>query len=112
MDVFALTSEAEGHPLSLIEAMASGLGCVVSDFEGCEEIIRPGVDALQFPRGDVQALAERVRKFHGEEQLRGRCGQAARQKVLEKFSEKATARSVAEVYEELLGMKPAPKSGG
>ncbi|MBR4748789.1 MAG: glycosyltransferase [Abditibacteriota bacterium] len=60
--VFVMSSDFEGIPNTLIEAMAAGLPCAVTDCSpgGARVLIRDGVDGLITPRGDARALAEAV----------------------------------------------------
>ncbi|MFM8790310.1 MAG: glycosyltransferase, partial [Chthoniobacterales bacterium] len=41
-DIFLLTSDYEGTPMTLLEAMSSALPCVVSAVDGCQEILGEG----------------------------------------------------------------------
>lgn len=60
-DVFILTSDYEGLPLSLLEAMARGCVPVVTDLRsGIPELVRDGVNGYRVPVGDIQAFAERL----------------------------------------------------
>lgn len=51
---YVLPSDLEGMPISLLEAMAYGKPCVVSDIDEIKEVV--GEDAFSFPKGDVQGL--------------------------------------------------------
>lgn len=56
--VFALPSDIEGMPLSLLEAMSFGCCCVTSDIPECVDVT--GEYALSFKRGSVEALREKL----------------------------------------------------
>lgn len=77
--VFALSSEFEGLPLVLAEAMACGVPCVSFDCApGITEIIQDGLDGLVVRNGDVAGLAEGVCRLIEDEALRRRLGECAR----------------------------------
>lgn len=78
--IFALTSNTEGMPNTLMEAMALGL-CVVSTDCPCGgpgELIQPGVNGLLVPVGDAFALADAFRSILTDEELASKLGKNAR----------------------------------
>ncbi|NLI55334.1 MAG: glycosyltransferase family 4 protein [Clostridiales bacterium] len=60
--LFLMTSEFEGMPNALLEAMAIGLPCITTDYPGAEEIIQNETNGLVVPRNDAKALADAIRK--------------------------------------------------
>lgn len=56
--VYALPSDLEGMPLSLLEAMSYGNCCVVSDIAECAEVVED--KAVIFQRGNVEQLKEKL----------------------------------------------------
>jgi glycosyltransferase involved in cell wall biosynthesis len=56
----ARNGDAEGLPITILEAQAAGLPVVVSDHGGAKEAIREGVTGYSFPEGHSGALAERL----------------------------------------------------
>ena len=75
--VFALSSRWEGEPLSLLEAMATGLPCVASDTPGSRDILDNGQAGDLFKIDDHQALAERIKAYRANAELLDQMGQAA-----------------------------------
>ena len=57
-DIFVLPSHFEGLPMSVIEAMLTGLPVVASDIRGPREQVVPGVTGLLVPPRQVAPLAE------------------------------------------------------
>lgn len=85
-DVYVLSSSAENCPLSLLEAMASGLPAVATAVGGVPEVVRDGVEGLLCPAGDRAALADALGRLTADPALRVRMGAAARQRVLDRFT--------------------------
>jgi glycosyltransferase involved in cell wall biosynthesis len=80
--IFVLpTITMEGHPKALIEAMASGVACIVSDVPGNREMVEPERTALIVPPKDVHALACALERLLGDRALRGILGENAREEA-------------------------------
>jgi|WetSurMetagenome_2_1015567.scaffolds.fasta_scaffold74387_1 L-malate glycosyltransferase len=63
MDVFCLTSLNEGLPISIIEAMASGLPIVGTDVHGIRSIVKHGENGFLVSPHDETSLCEALRKL-------------------------------------------------
>lgn len=95
-DLFVLPSHYEGMSIALLEAMAAGLPCVVSDIPGNRILIQPDETGLTYPVDGFAELASSLNHVMEDEQLATRLGQAARQRVIENFSlERSTLDHVA-----------------
>lgn len=79
-DLFVLSSEYEGFPNALLEAMAHGLPAVSYDCDsGPRDIIRNGQDGLLVKPGDTAELERSLRQVMAGQSLRERLGGAARE---------------------------------
>jgi glycosyltransferase involved in cell wall biosynthesis len=83
MDLFVMSSKTEGLPNALMEAMAGGLPCVVTDAGGCREIVDDGETGFVVPIGDDQKLADRIVMLLADPRLRYQMGQKGRQSMYE-----------------------------
>jgi len=79
--VFLHTSHQEGWGLPPMEAMACGCAVVAAANEGVQEFITDGKTGLLRPVGDVDALAEAVRKLLDNDELRIQLAEAGREAV-------------------------------
>ena len=84
-EAFCLPSAAEGVPVSVMEAMAAELPCVVSRITGVPELIDDGVSGLLITPGRSDVLAEALGRLAQDPQLRTSLGQQARRKVSDEF---------------------------
>ena len=77
--MFVLSSDYEGMPNALMEAMALGLPCVSTDCSGggASFLIDSGKNGLLVPTGNPQALAEAMRSILSDPQLAARLGTEA-----------------------------------
>lgn len=101
-DVFLFPSRQEGMPNCVLEAMACGLGCVVSGSVGVESIISHGESGFLAGIDDEPAFVEHLCCLLGDHSLRERVGGAAREAVVARFSLTSVAARYAALYRELL----------
>ena len=85
-DVFGLVSYREGLPLSVIEAMATGLPVVATDIDGLRGIVQPGINGVLVTPDDVEALARALNQLVADAALRERLGDAGRQLARDRYS--------------------------
>ncbi|MEZ5409736.1 MAG: glycosyltransferase [Acidimicrobiales bacterium] len=78
MDGFVLSSQYEGFPISLIEAMATGLPCVATTVGGIPEIIVDGTNGLLVPPGRPDQLRDALARIVDDPELRADLGAEAR----------------------------------
>jgi glycosyltransferase involved in cell wall biosynthesis len=103
-DVFTLPSRFEGLPMSVIEAMLTGLPVVATSVRGPDEQVTEGVTGLKVPAGDATALAAALRRLADDPDLRRRMGEAGRVQALDRYDEsKVLARTL-----DLLGLPVYP----
>jgi glycosyltransferase involved in cell wall biosynthesis len=99
----------------VIEAMASGLPCVVFDIPGVtRDIISSDQDGIIIPGEDVQGFATAINRILNEPAWADQLGEAARRAVLERYAMPAVARRYQEMYRKMLFQPPTsvklPKS--
>jgi len=107
MDLFCLSSDTEGLSMTLLEACACGLPCVVTDVGGNAEIVADGISGFVVPRGDVNALSVALTRLMADAELRRQMGQAARRIVEEKFSLAAMVEGYEQVYADIVAAAAA-----
>jgi glycosyltransferase involved in cell wall biosynthesis len=83
--VFILTSDTEGLPLSILEAMACGLPSIVTDVGGNAELITHRVHGLIVPRESVDAIAKAISYLASHSEERAQMAKMARAKACEAF---------------------------
>lgn len=103
MQVFVLTSDSEGMPNALCEAMSCGIAPVVSKVGGCEEIVENNISGFLVDKADRDAYVQRIVELLNDAELRKKMGFAARKRIVEKFSVGQMVRKTAELFEGLAG---------
>ncbi|MCC7205274.1 MAG: glycosyltransferase [Phycisphaeraceae bacterium] len=113
-DVFLLSSLSEGLSVTLLEAMAAGLPIVATDVGGNGEAVEHGVTGLLAPRQDHARLAEHLVTLWNDPSLRGRMGEAGRQRQQARFTQQGMHERYLAIYRQMLGQETAqePGSGG
>jgi glycosyltransferase involved in cell wall biosynthesis len=83
--VFAMPSLCEPFGLVLIEAMSHGLPVVGTTVDAMGEIVEEGKTGFLVPKGDVEALAQRLVQLLESPALCASMGEAGRLRVQERF---------------------------
>jgi colanic acid/amylovoran biosynthesis glycosyltransferase len=84
-DVFVLPSFAEGLPVVLMEAMATGIPVIATAITAISELVEDSFNGYLVPPGAVEPLAQRLNQLLSDTQLRQTFGQAGRRKVEQSF---------------------------
>ena len=100
-DIFVLTSESEGMPCAILEAMACGLPIVATDVSGNQELVRPGLNGFLVPVGDTDALVRSLAALLRDPALRLRMGAESRRRV-QPYDWREIVRQYATIFEEVV----------
>lgn len=100
-DLFLLPSLFEGTPLTLMQAMMSGLPIVTTATCGMKDVIADGVNGLLVPIRSPQAIATAVTRLAGDRELRERLGRTAQRDAIASYTWDHVAAPVLAVYERL-----------
>lgn len=92
-DIFILTSDWEGLPLSVLEAMACGLPIVSTKAGGVVDILNEGENCILTEIGDQKALTQAILKLAAHRELREQFSK----KSIE-YSKKYDVRKMADNY--------------
>lgn len=86
--IAVLTTNWEGFPLVVLEAMRAALPVVASDVAGVPEQVVHGETGYLTPRGDAVRVADALRALVTDAGLRTRLGSAGRERFLDRFTRK------------------------
>ena len=103
--VYACPTTKASFGITLLESMACETPVVCSDILGFRDVVKHEREALMFPCGDVNALADDLVRLLDDETLRARLGKAGRQQA-QNYGWPSVTAAVLDVYSAVLG---APK---
>lgn len=107
-DALALPSFAEGVPVVLMEAMATGLPVVTTRIMGIPELVEDGVSGLLVPPGDLDALTAALDRLAGDPAGAAAMGRAGRAKVAADYDLGAEASWLKRLFAGHLAGDPPP----
>lgn len=100
--LLAMTSNYEGFPMVMLEAMSCGICPISMDFEcGPRDIIKDGVNGVLVENGDINKFAEALIRLITNEKERQKMGREAA-KITEEYSLLLVMKSWNNLFEKLL----------
>ena len=100
MDVFVLSSIAEGMPRAILEAMAAGIPCIATEAGGIPEIINTPDVGLLVPAMDENALKDAmITLANAPTQNLKDLIEKARERVLTNFNHDVVKKKLENTYE-------------
>jgi glycosyltransferase involved in cell wall biosynthesis len=98
MDVFALSSDTEQMPFSVLEAMAAGLPIVSTAVGDVADLVAPENATFIIDRQDEPAYRAALSTLLRKADLRHRLGEANRRKAVAEFDERVMAARYADIF--------------
>lgn len=98
-DIFALSSDSEQFPISLIEAMSAGLPVAATDVGDIATMVAEENAPFIVPPGDEQALAAAIARLADDPELRWSIGAANRRRAAAHYRETEMEARYAALYE-------------
>lgn len=99
-DVFVFFSRREGLPVAVMEAMAAGLACVVSEIRGNTDLIHEGKGGYLVNSDNIMGMADAIEKLIGDKQLRQEMGEY-NISALQPFVLKNVKKQMEKIYLEI-----------
>jgi glycosyltransferase involved in cell wall biosynthesis len=109
-DVFVLSSNWEGNPLAVMEAMAAGLPVIGTKVGGVPELVESGEQGILVPPGDCEAFTDAMRTLLNDPEKRTAMANAARARAIAKFSVERMAQGYESVYRTALAVSGRAKA--
>ncbi|MBI3784919.1 MAG: glycosyltransferase [Deltaproteobacteria bacterium] len=107
LDIYVQASASgEGISNSILEAMSHACPVVATDVGGNPEVVLDERTGYIVPAGDVDALADRLRRLLDDADLRRRVGYEGKQRVQTTFSVEQLVAATCEIYDRVLSAAP------
>ena len=101
-DIFLLISNWEGFPLTILEAMRSGLPVIASDVGGVSEAVSHQGTGFLIPRDDSDSLSDAISTLVSSSELRETMGKAGRLRFEQEFTFDTMLKKTLNLYQEIV----------
>jgi glycosyltransferase involved in cell wall biosynthesis len=100
-DIFVFPSYREGFPNVLMQAGAMEVPVITTNINGCNEIVKDGVNGLIIPPKDENTLREKMELLLNDGDLRAKLKSHAREMITSRYEQKAVWEALLEEYRNL-----------
>lgn len=100
-NLLVFPSYREGFPNVVMQAAAMGLPCIVSDINGCNEIIQQNINGIIIPVKDVLNLTIKMKELLLNESLYLKLKNQARESVEDRYEQKFIWQEILKEYKQL-----------
>lgn len=101
IDLLAHTSQWEGLPRAVVQAMLMERPAISFDIDGAQEVVKPGETGELVRLGDLEGFAEVIVKLSADDALRNRYGASGRALCLREFDHRVMVERLEALYGEL-----------
>ena len=101
-DVLVFPSYREGFPNVVMQAGAMGLPSIVTDINGCNEIIKSGVNGIIIPVKDVQSINNAMEKLVNDRSYYDNLQDKSRQMIVTRYEQNQLWEAILNEYQSLL----------
>ena len=102
-DVLAFPSYREGFPNVVMQAGAMGVNSIVSDINGCNEIIREGINGFIIPVKNEQALFEKMEYLYNNPDINREMASRSRDTISQNYERNFVWGELLKEYQMLNG---------
>ena len=100
-DVLVFPSYREGFPNVVLQAGAMGIASIVSDINGCNEIVEEGVNGTIIPVKNAQAIEKAIASFINNPDRTARMKAAARERIVNRYNQQMVWQAILQEYRDL-----------
>jgi glycosyltransferase involved in cell wall biosynthesis len=104
IDILAVTSEHEGFPNVILEAMAAAIPVLTTSVGEAPRVVIDEQTGFVVPVGDVQQMADRLVRLVDSPSLRAKLGCAGRDRAADNFQYTGLGHKLLRIYEAVGGM--------
>ena len=101
-NALAFPSYREGFPNVVMQAGAMGLPCIVTNINGCNEIIEEGRNGLIIPPKETEALQKAMKRLVEDSNLQHQLKSQSREMITSRYEQKVVWEALLEEYRRLL----------